>query len=105
QHLDRDRSAVPGHAEVYHAHAARAQPRGQPVVPDPCRVIGPKRRARQRGSPLGNQGGVQAGQQPTVRLLFPTVSAWSGGGQPAGRRRTTNCWLAWVWTLSMPVTE
>ena len=26
------------------------------------------------------------------------------GGQPDGRRSTTNCWLAWVWTESMAVT-
>jgi chromosome segregation protein len=51
QHLDRDRATIPGNAQVHHAHAARAQPRSQPVIPEPGRVIRPERRASQQDPP------------------------------------------------------
>ena len=41
QHLDRHLAAVPADAEVHHAHAARAQPGGQPVMADPRRIASP----------------------------------------------------------------
>ena len=44
--LDRDQAAVLGHAEIHDGHAARPQPGGQPVAPDPPRIAVPQRRAR-----------------------------------------------------------
>ena len=44
--LDRDQAAVLGHAEIDDAHAARPQPGGQPVAPDPPGIALPQRRAR-----------------------------------------------------------
>jgi hypothetical protein len=43
-HLDRYLAVLLRHAEVHHAHAARAEPRHQPVTPGMERILGPKRR-------------------------------------------------------------
>src|SRR6185437_6029510 len=74
-------------------------------MPDPGRVIRPQRRASQRASPperivaAPRQAGTESpccsygiGQEQVRRR------------QPARRFRTANCWLAWAWTVSMPVT-
>src|SRR6185437_352265 len=102
---DRDRGAIPRNAQVHHAHAARAQPRGQPGIPEPGRVIRPERRASQQNPPPERSSCRPGRSAQSPACYFPTVSAGCVPyRQPEGRLRTTNCWLAWVWTESMPVT-
>ena len=55
-HFDRDQAAVLGHAEIDDPHAARPQPGGQPVAPDPPGIAIPQRRARQSRSRIRVQG-------------------------------------------------
>src|SRR5205823_11117354 len=76
QHLDRDRGTIPGNAQVHHAHAARAQPRGQPVVPEPGRVIRPERRASQP-DPTPERATCRPGRPAWSPTSYsPTVSVW-----------------------------
>ena len=53
--FDRDQAAVLGHAEIDDAHAARPQPGGQPVAPDPPGIDLPQRRTREARSRIQAQ--------------------------------------------------
>ena len=83
QHLHRDRAAIPGagiHAQVHHAHPARAEPGEQPVTADLHRIASPKRHASQNEIPPPRpHSGVRAIKDTTALFQrFALTSSCAG---------------------------